>query len=80
MSRKIKMKEETETMPLSRYGLTLNSLRSMIDGAMNADSHNERQWHLGLAMKVIQEELYLYQPRGGAVLDVNDSTESYSKH
>jgi hypothetical protein len=50
-------------MPLSRYRLTLKSLRSKIDGAIHADSHNEREWHLGLAMKIIREELYLYQPR-----------------
>jgi hypothetical protein len=57
------MKNKTETMPLSRYRLTLKSLRSKIDGAIHADSHNEREWHLGLAMKIIREELYLYQPR-----------------
>lgn len=52
-----------ETVPLSRYRLTLKSLRSKIDGFKNAASASEREWHIGLALKIIREELYLYKPK-----------------
>ena len=53
---------ESQTVSLNRYTRTLKSLLSKIDGAKNADSVNEREWHLGLAGKLIYEELYLHKP------------------
>jgi hypothetical protein len=47
-------------LPIKRYHLTLKSLASKIDGIKNADSINEREWHLQLAQKIIREEMYLY--------------------
>ncbi len=45
---------------LERYHQTLKSIDSRVDGAKNADSVNERIWHLNLARKMIRDELYMY--------------------
>lgn len=52
--------EKEKTISIERYRLTLKSIQSKIDGERNADSINEREWHLGLADKIINEELFMY--------------------
>lgn len=49
------------SLPLQSYRVTLLTIKKRIENIRDCQSENEKQYHIGLVLKMIREELFLWQ-------------------